>query len=53
MKVIKEKTYKVSEVVPETEKERKEIEKMIEDAKEEDKNFNPSEWKLGSVINFV
>lgn len=44
MKVVKKKTIKYKLVVPETKEEKEELDKLIEDAKEEE-NIDPNDFK--------
>ena len=43
MKTIR--SYKVNYVVPENEKEERDIKRIIAEVREEDRHFDPSQWK--------
>ena len=45
MKILKEKKITIRYMVPETEKEKNEIKKIIREDIEEDKKFDPGEWR--------
>ncbi|MDH5716916.1 MAG: hypothetical protein OEZ22_04690 [Spirochaetia bacterium] len=52
MKVIETKYIKISYVIPENKNEDNKIKKIIEEVKEENNNFNPSEWISDDIDYF-
>ena len=45
MRIIEERTFKVTVIAPEDDKENQELRRIIEEVEQEDKKFDPSEWK--------